>query len=101
MAITPKPIAGWRRRVITAGMGILLWLCPMGAPAQPLVNPGFEAPYNSISASGVSGQIAHGWGDNSSWAAGNKDIYAQETAAANVHGGTASQRIQVNAGFAQ
>jgi hypothetical protein len=56
-----------------------------------LVNPGFEAPYNSVSENGgqISGSIANGWADNSSWSSSTVQ-YSQETN--NPHSGSSCQK---------
>lgn len=82
---------------------LLLWigalLISAAARAQTLTNPSFEDPYLSVAATGVSGTIAQGWSDNTSWAPGVDIQYSRDNQ--NVRAGLASQRIQINAGFAQ
>ena len=59
-----------------------------------LVNPGFEAPYNTVNLNGgtITGQVANGWSDNSSY--DNATVqYSQETT--NPHGGASCQKIVV------
>ena len=59
-----------------------------------LVNPGFEAPYNTVNLNGgtITGQLANGWSDGSSY--DNATVqYSQETT--NPHGGTSCQKIVV------
>jgi hypothetical protein len=60
----------------------------------PLVNPGFEAPYKSVNLNGgtITGQVANGWTDNSSWDSATVQ-YAQETT--NPHSGASCQKIVV------
>ncbi len=60
----------------------------------PLVNPGLDPPYAAVSANGgtISGVIAKGWSDNSSWA--NAAVsYSQESS--NCHSGNSCQKIEV------
>src|SRR5258708_7758893 len=59
-----------------------------------LVNPGFEAPYNTVNLNGgtITGQVANGWSDNSTYS--NATVqYSQETT--NPHGGASCQKIVV------
>ncbi|HTQ54602.1 MAG TPA: carbohydrate binding domain-containing protein [Bryobacteraceae bacterium] len=60
----------------------------------PLANPGFENPYFAVSGNNgfISGQIASGWSDNSTWS--NSTVqYAQEFN--NPHSGAACQKMEV------
>ena len=59
-----------------------------------LANPGLEPPYVSVDLGGgaISGEIASGWSDNSSWA-GATVRYSEETS--DPHGGSACQKIVV------
>lgn len=83
-------------------LAAFLLVAPEMACAQTLVNPGFEAPYSTVSATGVSGKIANGWSDNTSWASGINVVYSQQGASASdVHGGTSSQKIVISSGFVQ
>ncbi|MDR3710363.1 MAG: hypothetical protein P4L33_18860 [Capsulimonadaceae bacterium] len=66
------------------------------AATELLTNPGFEAPYVAVSPgtgkARITGSVAKGWTDNSSWA----DVtvnYARE--ADDVHGGSSAQRVTV------
>jgi hypothetical protein len=81
-----------------AGCAALLLAAVCAARAQTqvaLTNPGMEPPYNAVSAGSdlnITGVIANGWTDNSSWA--NAAIqYSEETN--NPHGGTACQKMVV------
>ena len=83
-------------------LAAFLLVSPAMTSAQTLVNPDFEAPYINVSATGVSGKIANGWSDNTSWASGINVVYSQQAASASyIHGGTASQKIEVSSGFVQ
>lgn len=65
------------------------------ATSVVITNPSFEAPYQPVTGnSSITGVIANGWADNSSWA----DVqvrYAKETK--NTHSGAACQKIVVTA----
>lgn len=69
-----------------------------GASAQ-LANPGLEGPFVPVADGGVSGSVATGWSDNTSWASGVGVFYAADGAIR--HEGASSQRIEVSAGFVQ
>ncbi len=76
------------------------WTLGLSAHGQNLLsNPGFEDPFVSQVATGVSGQVAQGWADNTSWASGISVAYSRDTATK--RGGASSQRIDVQSGFAQ
>ena len=75
--------------------------------AQTLTNPGFEGAYQAVSPTAdtasdsarITGSIAPGWSDNTSWA---KNVAIDYGAAPDdPHGGASSQRITVTQGFAQ
>ena len=90
-----SPIQGGRRQRRGAAF-FLAALCTGGAAhaATPvgLVNPGMEEPYSAVYANGgaISGRIAGGWIDNSSWA--NATVqYSEENS--NPHGGSACQKV--------
>ncbi len=59
-----------------------------------LTNPGMEPPYGVVGQDGgaISGEIASGWFDNSSWAGATVE-YAEETS--DPHGGSACQKMVV------
>ena len=59
-----------------------------------VVNASFETPYNYVSENNgqISGYVANGWIDSSSWADVNV-VYSQETT--NAHSGKACQKIEV------
>src|SRR5579872_6538892 len=89
------------------GTALLLMATSPGATAQaqtptpvPLVNPGFEAPYNTVNLNGgkIAGQVANGWTANASY--GNATVqFSQETT--NPHGGASCQKIVVASGTMQ
>jgi hypothetical protein len=88
---------------ITISLLCLLLLSPLEAQ---LINPGFEGEYQAAnpnhqtfpSGAVLSGEIAKGWTDNSSWA--NVEIrYSKDDT--NPHGGKSCQKITVLRGFAQ
>lgn len=59
-----------------------------------LTNPGMEEPYGAVNSSGgaISGHLANGWVENSSWA--NAAVqYSEENT--NPHGGSACQKVVV------
>jgi uncharacterized protein (TIGR03437 family) len=60
----------------------------------PLVNPGFESPYFAFSGNNgqISGNIATGWADNSTWSDSTVQ-YAQEFS--NPHSGASCQKMAV------
>ena len=69
-----------------------------------LANPGFEGAQPNMSACPsvgwggaiVSGIVAPGWSDNSCWQSSAASItYSKDSTPANLHGGTASQKMQV------
>jgi uncharacterized protein (TIGR03437 family) len=86
-----------QRKLDVAALALLAALLPQVAAADTnvaLANPGLEAPYVATNQNGgkISGVLASGWSDNSSWA--NPTIqYAQETS--NCHGGASCQKIDV------
>lgn len=59
-----------------------------------LTNPGMEPPYNpvNLNSGAISGAIANGWSDNSTWA-GATVQYSEETS--NPHSGMACQKVVV------
>lgn len=60
-----------------------------------LSNAGFEPPYVAVGQNNpISGNIAIGWNDNSSWA-NVTVVYSEDTS--NPHGGTAAQTVDVEA----
>lgn len=88
---------------ISLSVYLALLLLPLHAQ---LVNPGFEGDYQAVnpnnqtlsSGAVLTGEIAKGWNDNSSWA--NVVIrYSRDTS--DPHGGQACQKITVLKGFAQ
>lgn len=68
--------------------------------APKLMNPGFEAPFNAVRPTGatdnehakITGDVANGWIDNSSWAPVGI-VYGQERN--NPHRGQSAQRIEI------
>ena len=87
-----NPIRQWHAAVL------LLAVCAtvaMRADTQVVLsNPGMEAPYGtvSINSGAISGALANGWSDNSSWA--NPTVqYSEETS--NPHSGMACQKAVV------
>ena len=59
-----------------------------------LTNPGMEPPYNpvNLNSGAISGAIANGWSDNSTWASATVQ-YSEETS--NPHSGMACQKVVV------
>jgi len=66
---------------------------------QALQNPGFEDPYVPVSATGITGDVASGWNDNTDWVSGVNLVYSKDTGVR--RSGLASQKVQVQAKFAQ
>ena len=69
-----------------------------GSKAQIVINPGFESPYipvlPSTGKSQISGSIAQGWRDNSSWA-NVTVVYGEETV--DIKAGHSAQSVMVKA----
>ena len=82
-------------RLLAAALFALPFHGAAAAPV-PLANPGFEAPYVAYSGNGgaVTGAIAQGWADNSSWA-NVAAVYGAD--ASGPHGGASAQRVAVSA----
>lgn len=89
------PPRGFRAVLLLAAVGF----SAASISAQTLSNPSLEDPYLPVAATGISGVIAGGWDDNTSWAPGINITYSRDTV--NTRAGIACQRIQVNGGFAQ
>jgi hypothetical protein len=68
--------------------------------AQALSNPGLEGDYNTVSEySGIQGEVAPGWMDNTCWDSKASVHYAKETDAP--HDGATAQRIEIIHGRVQ
>lgn len=92
--------APFRNRQRPDGVRWCLFLTLVSAAAaQTLTNPGFESPYANLTGPNISGQVAQGWDDNTSWASGVAIEYSRDTVIR--HGGASSQKVRVNAGFSQ
>jgi len=75
-------------------LAAIIAVAAYGDTSVALTNPGMEPPYAAVNAdgSGISGNIAAGWQDNSGWA--NAAVqYSEETN--NPHSGSACQKIVV------
>ncbi len=82
-------------RYFLAVLFFTLMALPFAASATPLTDPGFEGAYIPYSGNGgaVTGAIAPGWSDNSSWAH-VAAVYSADTTAP--HLGASAQRIDVS-----
>ncbi|HEY3333050.1 MAG TPA: hypothetical protein VGK19_23660 [Capsulimonadaceae bacterium] len=72
------------------------------APTEMLTNPGFEAPFTVFPAptgkAKITGAIARGWNDNSSWA---PSVIEYAEARTGAHGGSSAQAVTVKEAPAQ
>ncbi len=87
------PISSQFSRVLCGAA--LLAACYAAETYAQMINPSFEGPYNAVASteSTITGVVANGWIDNSSWANVNVD-YEQETS--DPHSGASCQKIIVS-----
>jgi hypothetical protein len=82
-------------RISVAAILVARVAAPASTPTNvALANPGFESPYFAFSGNNgqISGNIAKGWSDNSTWSDSTVQ-YAQEFN--NPHSGASCQRMAV------
>jgi len=96
----PQPLILWVTVLLT--LFLVLSNVTSLAAQNLLTNPGFESPYNAVyqgSPGVVSGVVANGWADNSTWISGSTVVYSQDTSV--YYSGSSSQKCVVSTGYAE